>query len=103
MSFSACSALRRLDKQARRAEFRLRQAVLAATAVAQMALWLACDEPLFLAIAMLVIKTGSVEALRFRRAGTVHQTRRTVWRGSTPEDVRARWLLQGWRPWNAQP
>lgn len=90
-------SLRQLDKQWRRQEFRGRQLGLAAAACP----WLIAGvfvHDAWLLLAVLLIQTGSGEALRFRRSGHYHQTRRSIWRGSTPHDARQRHLLQGWRP-----
>ncbi len=98
---SVTSIMRQFDKDMKREQFRLRQRMLAFVAAFELVFFAVSDHWLFAALALLVIQTGVVEALRFRKAGHTHQTRRTIWRGSTPVDVRARPKLYGWKPWQA--
>lgn len=92
---------RQFDKEYRRQQHRARQLNLAGTAAILLFGALFTGYGFFLVAAILVMQAGSVEALRFRRAGTHHQTMRTIWRGSTPHDARCRFLLCGWRPLEA--
>jgi|GEM_PF-6075023 len=89
---------RQFDKEFRRQQHRWRQLTLAGSAAILLTGALTTGYGFFLAAAALVIQAGSVEALRFRRAGPELQTRRTMWRGYTPHDARCRFLLGGWHP-----
>lgn len=85
---TAAQYIRQTDKEWRRREFIARQFTLASVAVVQFAGWMFTGYLFFLLLGVFVVKAGAVEALRFRRAGTTIQTKRCIWRGSTPEDAR---------------
>lgn len=89
---------RQFEKEFKRQQHRARQLTLAGSAAILLFGALITGYGFFIAAAALVIQAGGVEALRFRRAGTELQTRRTIWRGSTPHDARCRPLLNGWHP-----
>lgn len=89
---------RLLDHQWRLRDFRARQLTLAATAGIWILGALFTGYTAALAVAVLLLQTGWIEALRFRRAGTTFQTRRVLWIGATPHDERHRYLLEGWTP-----
>lgn len=89
---------RQSDKEMLRHEFRGRQFCLASSAAVQIFGAIFTGYAVFFALAALLIQAGAAEALRFRKSGRIHQTKRSIWRGSTPHDARQRHLLNGWRP-----
>lgn len=92
---------RRLERQSehqfRSAEFRSRQYCLVASAAWCIALFIACDYWLFVALAALMLQTATDEARRYRRTGCRFQTRRSIWKGTTAIDAAQRPLLGGWQ------
>jgi hypothetical protein len=94
--------IRQTRKEGLRREFRSRQFCLAASAAVQMLAGMLTGYHLLIALGVLLIQAGSVEALRFRKCGTMLQTKRAIWRGSTPHDARFRHLLGEWQPFLGQ-
>lgn len=89
-------AIRRGDHEFKRREFRHRQQMLGGGALLYVVLYALTGNPVVVGLAALFLQVATDEARRFRRTGTTLQTRRSIWKGTTPIDVASRRLLDGW-------
>lgn len=80
----------------RRREFRHRQWTLALCGFFQIVLLVITMHPVPAGLAAMFFQVAADEARRYRRTGCTLQTRRSIWKGSTPIDAASRRLLNGW-------